>query len=119
MVITTAGSTPGISLNLTIRNQWNGAIDGEISLTNTSATALSQWSVSFVSRYALNQVSNFTLQQSKQADGTWLITLRPPSWGTTLLPNRASSSYVQGALAAPPPPTAASAPSWATTAPIR
>lgn len=98
MVITTAGSTPGISLNLTIRNQWNGAFDGDISLTNTSATALSQWSVSFVSRYALNRVSNFTLLQSKQADGTWLITLRPPRWGTTLLPSRASSSYVQGAL---------------------
>jgi len=98
MAITTAGSTAGISLNLSIRNQWNGAFDGEISLTNTGTTALSQWSVSFVSRYALRKVSNFSLQQSQQADGTWLITLRPPSWGTTLLPNRASRSYVQGAL---------------------
>jgi hypothetical protein len=98
MALTTAGSTPGISLNLKIRNQWNGAFDGEISLTNTGTTALSQWSVSFVSRYALNKVSNFSLQQSRQADGTWLITLRPPNWGTTLLPNRASRSYLQGAL---------------------
>lgn len=98
MAITTAGSTPGISLNLTIRKQWDGAFDGDISLTNTSATALRQWSVSVVSRYALKQVSNFTLRQSKQADGSWLITLSPPRWGTTLLPNRASSSYVQGAL---------------------
>jgi hypothetical protein len=98
MAITTAGSTPGISLTLTIRKQWNGAFDGEISLTNTGSNALSQWSVSFVSRYALKKVSNFTLQQTQQADGTWLITLRPPSWGTTLLPNRTSSSYVQGAL---------------------
>ena len=107
MAITTAGSTPGISLTLTIRKQWNGAFDGEISLTNTGSNALSQWSVSFVSRYALNKVSNFSLQQSQQADGTWLITLRPPSWGTTLLPNRASRSYLQGAL---PSGTSLSAP---------
>ena len=53
MAITTAGSTPGISLNLTIRKQWDGAFDRDISLTNTSATALRQWSVSVVSRYAL------------------------------------------------------------------
>jgi hypothetical protein len=47
--------------------------------------------VTFTSRYALGSVSNFSLQQSQQADGTWLITLSPPTWGTTTL--RPSGSY--------------------------
>jgi len=95
MAITT---TAGILVDLRLTNQWSGAFDGEILLTNTGTTALREWSVTFSSRYALRQVSNFTVQQSQQADGNWLITLRPPSWGTTLQPNRASRSYVQGAL---------------------
>lgn len=97
MAITTPS---GILVDLRLTNQWSGAFDGEILLTNTGSTALSQWSVSFSSRYALRTVSNFSLQQSQQADGTWLITLKPPSWGTTLVPNRVSRSYVQGVLPA-------------------
>ena len=89
-----------ILVDLRLSKQWNGSFGGEILLTNTSAKPISQWSVSFTSRFALRQVSNFSLQQSQQADGTWLITLRPPRWGTTLQPNRASRSYVQGALPA-------------------
>ena len=89
-----------ILVDLRLSKQWNGSFGGEILLTNTSAKPISQWSVSFTSRFALRQVSNFSLQQSQQANGTWLITLRPPRWGTTLQPNRASRSYVQGALPA-------------------
>ena len=93
-------STPGISISLRITNQWKGAFDGELILTNSGSAALSQWSVTFVSRYTLRSVSNFTLQQSQQADGTWLVTLSPPPWGTTLVPNHSTSSYAQGALPA-------------------
>jgi len=93
---------PGIRVTLKLSKQWNGAFEGEISLTNTGSTALSHWSVSFSSRYALRSVSNFTLQQSQQADGSWLITLSPPKWGTSLAPGRAYRSYVQGIL---PPAT--------------
>jgi hypothetical protein len=91
-------TSSGILVDLRLTKQWNGSFDGEILLTNTSAKPISQWSVSFTSLFALRQVSNFSLQQSQQADGTWLITLGPPRWGTTLQPNRASRSYVQGAL---------------------
>lgn len=91
-------STPGLSVSLRITNQWTGAFDGDIVLTYSGATTLSQWSVTFASRYALRSVSNFTLQQSQQADGTWLVTLSPPTWGTTLRPNGSYRSYVQGAL---------------------
>lgn len=97
-----ASSTPGIRVTLSLTKQWNGAFEGEITLTNTGNVPLSQWSVSFRSRYALRSVSNFTLQQSQQADGSWLITLSPPKWGTSLAPGRAYRSYVQGIL---PPAT--------------
>jgi hypothetical protein len=97
VAITTSSA---ILVDLRLSKQWNGSFEGEILLTNTSAKPISQWSVSFTSRYALRQVSNFSLQQSQRADGTWLITLGPPRWGTTLQPNRASRSYMQGALPA-------------------
>lgn len=90
--------TPGISVSLKLTNQWSGAFDGEITLTNESSTSLSQWSVSFCSRYPLRTISNFSLQQSQNADGTWQITLGPPSWGLTLAPGASSNSYVQGSL---------------------
>lgn len=90
--------TPGISVSLKLTNQWSGAFDGEITLTNGSSTSLSQWSVSFCSRYPLRTISNFSLQQSQNADGTWQITLGPPSWGLTLAPGASSNSYVQGSL---------------------
>jgi hypothetical protein len=92
--------TPGISVSLRLTNQWSGAFDGEITLTNGSSTSLSQWSVSFCSRYPLRTISNFSLQQSQNADGTWQITLGPPSWGQTLAPGASSNSYVQGSLPA-------------------
>ncbi len=90
--------TPGISVSLRLSNQWNGAFDGEITITNQGSTALSDWSVSFCSRYPLRNVSNFSVQQSQNADGTWQITLGPPSWGMTLAPKASSSSYLQGSL---------------------
>ena len=93
-----AASTPGLSVILKLTNQWSGAFDGELSLSYTGSAALSQWSVSFSSRYALRSLSNFSFQQVQQSDGSWLITLAPPSWGNTLKPGRIQRSYVQGIL---------------------
>jgi len=45
-------------------------------------------------------VSDFSLQQSQQADGSWLVTLKPPSWGMPLQPGAAARSYVQGVIPA-------------------
>ena len=93
-------SHAAIRVSLRLSKQWSGAFEGEISLIHSGPTALQQWSVSFRSRHPLAMVSNFTLQQSREADGSWLITLSPPRWGGSLRPNRASRSYVQGRLPA-------------------
>ena len=64
------------------------------------STSLSQWSVSFRSRYALRQLSGFSYSQNQQADGSWLITLTPPRWGCRLAPGASVRSYLQGVLPA-------------------
>ena len=93
---TAAAVVVGLQLN----GQWGGAFEGQLLLTNTTAQSLSNWSVRFNSRYELRGVSDFTLQQSRQADGTWQVTLTPPSWGTTLQPGVTARSYVQGLIPA-------------------
>jgi len=93
-------TSPLLSVSLSLTSQWNGAFEGEITLTNSSTTPLTDWCVSFRSRYALRSLSNFTLQQSQLADGSWQITLRPPSWGLRLAPGASSRSYLQGVLPA-------------------
>jgi len=93
-------TSPLLSVSLSLTSQWNGAFEGEITLTNSGTTPLSAWSVSFRSRYALRSLSNFTLEQSQLADGSWQITLRPPSWGLSLAPGASSRSYLQGVLPA-------------------
>jgi GH18 family chitinase len=91
-------SSGGITVDLQLSSQWGGAFEGQLLLTNQGGQALSQWSVSFSSRYELRGLSDFSLQQSRQADSTWLVTLRPPSWGTTLQPGSTARSYVQGLI---------------------
>lgn len=91
-------SSGGIAVDLQLSSQWGGAFEGQLLLTNQGGQALSQWSVSFSSRYELRGLSDFSLQQSRQADGTWLVTLTPPSWGTTLQPGTTARSYVQGLI---------------------
>jgi len=93
-------TSPLLSVSLSLTSQWNGAFEGEITLTNSGTTPLTDWSVGFRSRYALRSLSNFTLQQSQLADGSWQITLRPPSWGLRLAPGASSRSYLQGVLPA-------------------
>jgi len=88
----------GIGVELVLSSQWNGAFEGQLVLTNQGSTPVNQWSFSFSSRYELRGVSDFSLQQSRQSDGSWLVTLRPPSWGTVLQPGVAVRSYVQGVI---------------------
>ena len=91
-------STPGLSLNLALSGQWSGAFEGTISVTNSSGTTLSNWSLSFNSRYQLRNVSNFTVAQQQLADGSWQVTLSPPAWGGSLGAGANASSYLQGVL---------------------
>ena len=93
-------SAQPIAVVLQLSSQWSGAFEGTLLLTNQGGEALSTWSVSFTSRYELRGLSDFTLQQSRNGDGTWLVTLSPPSWGTTLQPGSTSRSYVQGLIPA-------------------
>jgi hypothetical protein len=93
-------SAQPIAVALQLSSQWSGAFEGTLLLTNQGGEALSTWSVSFTSRYELRGLSDFTLQQSRNGDGTWLVTLSPPSWGTTLQPGSTSRSYVQGLIPA-------------------
>jgi hypothetical protein len=88
----------GIAVELQLSSQWSGAFEGQLLLTNSSEQALSQWSVSFNSRYELRGLSDFTMQQRRQGDGTWQVTLSPPSWGTILQPGMTARSYVQGLI---------------------
>lgn len=88
----------GVGVALALSGQWNGAFEGQLIVTNQSEQVLDQWSVSFFSRYELRGLSDFTLQQSRQLDGTWLVTLTPPSWGASLQPSAAAQSYVQGVI---------------------
>lgn len=91
-------STPGLSLNLALTGQWSGAFEGTVSVTNSSGANLSDWSLSFNSRYQLRNVSNFTVAQQQLADGSWQVTLSPPSWGGSLAAGASASSYLQGVL---------------------
>jgi hypothetical protein len=94
----TTPSTPGLNVNLALSGQWSGAFDGTLSLTNSSSQTLSDWVVTFNSRYQLRNVSNFTIEQQQLSDGSWQVTLRPPSWGASLNPGASTSSYVQGVI---------------------
>jgi len=96
--ITTVGDPKGLTVSLVVSNQWSGTFEGTITLTNNSNQILDNWSITFTSRYALKNVSNFSIQQLQSADGTWSVTLRPPSWGTRLTAGLSASSYVQGTI---------------------
>jgi hypothetical protein len=89
---------PTVTASLQLTSQWNGAFEGTLSVTNNGSTALSDWSASLLSRYALRSVSDFNLSQTQLADGSWQITLKPPSWGLTLAPGAKASSYMQGVI---------------------
>lgn len=96
--ITTVGDPKGLTVSLVVTNQWSGTFEGSLTLTNHGNQILDTWSITFSSRYALKNVSNFSIQQVQAADGTWTVTLRPPSWGTRLAAGASASSYVQGTL---------------------
>jgi chitinase len=92
----TTGS--GITVQMQLSSQWNGAFEGQLVLTNQTNQPLATWSASFTSRYELRGVSDFSLQQQRQADGTWLVTISPPSWGGQLQVGTPVRSYVQGII---------------------
>jgi hypothetical protein len=81
-----------------LSSQWNGAFEGQLVLTNQTNQPLTSWRTSFTSRYELRGVSDFSLQQERQADGTWLVTISPPSWGGQLQAGTPVRSYVQGLI---------------------
>ncbi len=83
----------------TVTDQWSGTFSGNLTVTNAGLQPLDAgWSVSFLSDYALKQVSNFSLSQEQQSDGRYLITLSAPSWsaGQAFAAGSTLSSYYQG-----------------------
>ena len=90
----------GVSTTITLGGQWSGTFEGQLMVTNSGSAAVSQWSSSFISRYQLRSISDFSMSQSQLGDGTWRVTLRPPSWGLSLAAGASASSYVQGAIPA-------------------
>ncbi len=88
----------GITVQIQLSSQWNGAFEGQLVLTNQTNQPLTTWSTSFTSRYELRGASDFSLQQQRQTDGTWLVTIRPPSWGGQLQAGTPVRSYVQGII---------------------
>ena len=93
-----SASAPAVTASLQLTSQWSGVFEGTLTVTNNGSTALSDWSATLLSRYALRNVSNFSLSQTQLADGTWQITLKPPSWGLTLAPGAKATSYTQGVI---------------------
>ena len=87
-----------MTAKLTLGSQWSGSFEGQLVVTNTGSSAVSQWSCSFTSRYQLRNISDFSISQSQLSDGTYQVTLKPPSWGLSLAPGATASSYVQGAI---------------------
>jgi hypothetical protein len=77
--IITVGDPKGLTVSLGVSNQWSGTFEGTLTLTNNSNQTLDNWSITFSSRYALKNVSNFSIQQVQSADRTWSVTLRPPA----------------------------------------
>lgn len=88
----------GITAKINLSGQWSGTFEGQVVVTNHGSSVESQWSTSFISRYQLRAVSDFTLTQTQLGDGTWQVTLKPPSWGLSLAAGASASSYVQGLI---------------------
>jgi hypothetical protein len=88
-----------VLVQATVTDHWSGTFAGHLTVTNTGSQALDAgWSVSFLSDYALKQVSNFSLSQEAQSDGRYRVTLSAPSWsaGQALAAGSTLSSYYQG-----------------------
>ncbi len=88
-----------VLVEATVTDHWNGTFAGNLTVTNAGSQALDAgWSVSFLSDYALKQVSNFSLRQEQQSDGRYRVTLSAPSWsaGQALASGSSLSSYYQG-----------------------
>jgi GH18 family chitinase len=91
-------ATAELTAKLTLSGQWNGTFEGQIVISNTGNSAVSQWSATINSRYQLKNISDFSVTQTQLIDGTWQVNLKPPSWGLTLNAGASSSSYVQGTI---------------------
>ena len=88
-----------VRVEATVNDRWSGTFAGNLTVTNAGSQALDAgWSVSFLSDYALKQVSNFSLSQEQQSDGRYRVTLSAPSWsaGQALAAGSSLSSYYQG-----------------------
>lgn len=99
----TAASTPGLTVTLGLHGQWSGAFDGTLTVKNSGSEVLSDWSVTIDVLYPLRNVSNFSIEQHQRPDGSWQVTLRPPTWGASLQPGASASSYLQGVIPASAP----------------
>ena len=88
-----------VLVEATVTDHWSGTFAGNLTVTNAGSQALDAgWSVSFLSDYALKQVSNFSLRQEQQSDGRYRVTLSAPSWsaGQALASGSSLTSYYQG-----------------------
>jgi len=95
---TPAPTSTELNAQLSLSGQWNGTFEGQIIVTNTGNSAVSQWSATINSRYQLKNISDFSVTQTQLADGTWQVNLKPPSWGLNLGAGASSSSYCQGII---------------------
>ena len=59
-------------------------MSGQLTLTNAGDTALSDWSYSFRTNQKDVQVWSSTYDVVDLGDGTYEVTIRPPSWGVPI-----------------------------------
>ena len=65
-------------------NLYWGGMSGQLTLTNTGDFPLSDWSYTFVTRQKDVQVWSSTYDVVDLGDGTYEVTVAPPSWGATI-----------------------------------
>ena len=81
-----------MTARLNLSSQWSGTFEGQLVVTNSGPGAVTSWSASLISRYALSNISDFSMSQSQLADGSWQVTLKPPSWGLALAAGASAGS---------------------------
>ena len=61
-----------------------GGMSGQLTLVNSSDVALSDWSITFLTSQRDVQVWSSTTEVVDRGDGTYEVTVSPPSWGATI-----------------------------------
>ena len=63
-----------------------GGMSGQLTLTNSGDTSLSDWSYTFRTTQKDVQVWSSSYDVVDLGDGTYEVTIRPPSWGLRFPP---------------------------------